>query len=195
MVDPEEGIDLKYILAPNGVRCAKLIKEDATAEIEYWQHAVLCSVLGANPLFEVMQGFFKRIWAAVDIDKINHVRGGVFVVCFGNLQDRKMVKRRGICYFDSQPFFVKGWNPEMDMHTEEIKSLPLWVQFPDLDVRYWGTESLSKMGSLLGIPLKTDRYTKEISVLRYVRLLIDIPLVSPFPDYIEFFNNNEMLLR
>ena len=105
-----------------------------------------------------------------------------------------MMERRGVYYFDSKPVLVKGWNPEMDMHTEEIKSLPLWLQFPNLDVKHRGAESLSKTGSLLGILLKTNRYTKERSVLRYARLLIDIPLDSSFPYYIEFFNDNEMLL-
>jgi len=52
------------------------------------------------------------------------------------LLDKQMVERRGVYYSDSKPFLLKGWNPEMDMHTEEIKSLPLWVQFPDLDVKY-----------------------------------------------------------
>ena len=37
MVDPEEGTDLKFIPAhtTNGVRCAKLEKEDVADEIEY----------------------------------------------------------------------------------------------------------------------------------------------------------------
>ena len=73
----------------------------------------------------------------------------------------------------------------MDMHTEDIKSLPFWVQFPDLDVNYWGVTSLSKISSLIGIPIKTDRFTRERSMIRYARLLIDVPLNSPFPDYIE----------
>jgi len=32
-------------------------------------------------------------------------------------------------------------------------------------------------------------------MLKYARLLIDIPLDSSFPDFIEFFNDNELLLR
>jgi len=83
----------------------------------------------------------------------------------------------------------------MDIHTEEIKSLPLWVQFPDLDVKYWGADSLSKIGSLLGIPIKTDRCTKERSMIRYARVLNDVPLDSTFPEFIEFFNDNELLIR
>ncbi|KAJ8436173.1 hypothetical protein Cgig2_034201 [Carnegiea gigantea] len=154
MVDPEEGADLKFIPTRtiNGVKCSKLEKEDVEAEIEYWQQAVLWSVLGANPPFEVIKGFINRIWASMDIDKIIH--------------DKQTVEKRGVYFVDSKPFFVKGWNPEMDVHTETIQSLPLWVQFPDLDVKYWGTESLSKLGSVLGIPIKTDRFTKEKTTIK-----------------------------
>ncbi|KAJ8421398.1 hypothetical protein Cgig2_009479 [Carnegiea gigantea] len=120
VVDPEEGTDLKFIPTHliNGVRCAKLEKDDVAAEINYRQHAVLCSVLGANPLLEL----------------------------------------------------------------------------PDLDVKYWGAKSLSKTGSILGIPIKTYRYIKEKTMLRFARLLIDILLDSIFTDFIEFFNDNEVLI-
>ena len=105
-----------------------------------------------------------------------------------------MVKR-GIYYFDAKPLLVKGWNPEMDLNTESINALLLWLQLLDLDVNYWGLESLSKIGSILSIPIKIDRYTNERSVIKYARLLIEISLEGPFPNYIEFFNDDEVLVR
>jgi len=92
-------------------------------------------------------------------------------------------------------FWSRVWNPEMDLHTESIKSLPLWVQLPDLDVKYWGQNSLSKIGSILGIPIKTHKYTRDRSMLKYARLLIDVNLEGPFPDFVEFFNENGVLIR
>ncbi|KAJ8436135.1 LOW QUALITY PROTEIN: hypothetical protein Cgig2_033630 [Carnegiea gigantea] len=83
----------------------------------------------------------------------------------------------------------------MDLHTEDIKSLPIWVQLPELDIKFWGNESLSKKGSCLGIPLKTDKYTKDRTMLNYARLLIDISLDNPFPNYIKFFNEDDVLIR
>ncbi|KAJ8445672.1 hypothetical protein Cgig2_007148 [Carnegiea gigantea] len=56
-------------------------------------------------------------------------------------------------------------------------------------------ESLSKIGSILGIPLKTDRYTKDKQVIRYARLLVEIQIDGPFPEHIEFFNEEGILLR
>ena len=137
----------------------KVELDDVKNEIDYWQQAVLCSVLGANPPFVVVQGFIQRIWSAYELNKIIQVRKGVFLVIFMHMQDKLTVEKKGLCYFDSKPFLVKDWSPEMDLHTEYIKSLPLCVQLPDLDIKYWGQSSLSKIGNTIGIPIKTDRYT------------------------------------
>ncbi|KAJ8421367.1 hypothetical protein Cgig2_025250 [Carnegiea gigantea] len=79
--------------------------------------------------------------------------------------------------------------------TEEIKSLPIWAHFPDLDVKLWGNESLSKIGSILGIPLKIDKHTRDKMMIRYARLLINISLEGTFLEYIEFFNEHGILMR
>ena len=83
-----------------------------------------------------MQGFIQRIWSAYELDKIILVRKGVFMVRFMHMQDKSTVEKKGLYYFDSKIFLVKGWNLEMDLHNTSIKSLPLWVQLPDLDVKY-----------------------------------------------------------
>ena len=105
-----------------------------------------------------------------------------------------MVKR-GTYHFDSKPFLVKAWNPNMDLYTEKIESLPIWVQLPDLELKYEGSTSLSKICSTLGIPLKTDRYTRDKSMIKYARVLVDMELEGSFPDTIEFFNEHEVLIR
>jgi len=47
----------------------------------------------------------------------------------------------------------------------------------------------------LGIPIKTDKYTKEKTLLKYARLLIDISLDYAFLEYIEFVNDHDVLVR
>jgi len=54
---------------------------------------------------------------------------------------------------------------------------------------------LSKIGSLLGIPIKTEKYTRDKSFLRYAQLLIEIQLQDSFPDFIEFINEHNMMVR
>ena len=64
---------------------------DVESEVEYWENAILCYVLVVNPSFKVIKGFLNHIWADFSIDKILHVRKGVFLVRFENLQDKVQV--------------------------------------------------------------------------------------------------------
>lgn len=168
LVDSDAGSQLRFIPAEevDGKRCPQIAPEDVAEEVDYWNNAVLCAVLGSNPPFEVIKGFIKRIWASYNIDQILLVKRGLFLVRFVNLSDKQAIENRGVFFFDSKPFIVKGWNPEMDLQTEAIKTLALWVRFPDLDLKYWGMESLSKLGSVLGIPFKIDQFEKRMLSLR-----------------------------
>jgi len=83
----------------------------------------------------------------------------------------------------------------MEINTEAITSLPIWVRFPELDIKYWGLHSLSKIGSMLGIPLKTDGFTKDKMMLRYARMRVEMSLEGQFPEFIEFPNEKRVLIR
>lgn len=196
LVDPNEGTELKFmpIMNTNGIRCTQIEINDVEDEIHYWQSTVLCSVMGANPPFEIMKGFLNRIWANYEFDRILYVHKGVLLVRFAHLQDKISVEKRGLYFFDSKPMIVKGWNSTMDLQTESIRSLPIWIQLPALDIKCWGSESLSKIGSLLGIPIKTDKFTKDKQAIRYARLLVEMPIERPFPEHVEFFNEVGVLI-
>ena len=90
---------------------------------------------------------------------------------------------------------MKAWDPNMDLGTETLKSLPIWIRLPDLDLKYWGLNSLSKICSAFSIPLKTYKYIKGKTMIRYARVLVDMQLEGSFPDFIEFFNEQNVLVR
>jgi len=78
LVYPNKGTKLSFVPPQliNGIKCNHLEKSEVESEAIYWQNAVLCTVLGVNPPFEVMKGFLQWIWASYDIDKILYVRKG-----------------------------------------------------------------------------------------------------------------------
>jgi len=115
----------------------------------------------------LIQNYIRKIWAQFEIDQIIQVRRGLFLVCFVSYQDKITAESRGFYFFENKPFVVKGWNPELEMNTENWKSIPLWIRLPNLKLKYWGILSLSKIGSLIGIPIKKDQYTKSKSMLQF----------------------------
>jgi len=82
LVNPDEGSTLNFVRTPliNGRKCPKIAVEDMAPKLDYWQSAVLCTVLGANPSLEIIEGFIKRIWSNYAIDKVCLVKSGLFLV-------------------------------------------------------------------------------------------------------------------
>ncbi|KAJ8421497.1 hypothetical protein Cgig2_028517 [Carnegiea gigantea] len=127
----------------------------------------------------------------MDIDKVLLVRKGVFLIRFNNMDDRIKVLKKGWYFFDRKLFITKAWNEDLSLDTSNLHSIPIWVRFPEMDIKFWGLDSLSKLGSMLGIPIKTDRTTRDKSALGFTGLLIEMPFEGPFPDHIDFINDGD----
>ena len=88
LVDPNEGIALEFIPITeiNRTKCAQLNEADIVEEVVYWQNAVICCVLGANPPYEVIAGYIRRIWSDFAIDKVLLIKKGLYLVWFNEHQ-------------------------------------------------------------------------------------------------------------
>ncbi|KAJ8420078.1 LOW QUALITY PROTEIN: hypothetical protein Cgig2_019934 [Carnegiea gigantea] len=154
----------------DGKKIAKIEKEDVETRIEYWQNAIICSgqTLPMKSCKDLSDAFREPMRL------IKSYRKGVFLIRFGNIQDILAVEKRGIYYFDAKFLLVKGWNSQMDLQTENIKSLPIWPQ-----------QNREHLGNSFD--------TKDKTMIKYARLLIDISLDGSFLDHIEFFNEEGVL--
>ncbi|KAJ8421598.1 hypothetical protein Cgig2_020787 [Carnegiea gigantea] len=104
----------------------------------------------------------------MEINNVLLARKCIFIIRFPSLQDKNTVPKKGIYFFDKRPFIVKAWNEGL---------------------------ILSKIGSMLGILIKTDKPTKEKIALSYARLLIKMPVNGLFPDSIDFISEGDGVIR
>ena len=134
----------------------KIDMEDIIDEIHFWESAVVCFVIEANPPLHIIDGYARRIRKDLAIDKIGMVEKGVFLIRFHSQQDRISACEMNGILFDKKPFIVKPWTPSMSYSKYNLSSLPIWVKFPGFDDRYWGEKSLTKIASMLGPVLRVD---------------------------------------
>lgn len=68
-----------------------------------------------------------------------------------------------------------------------ILCVPTWVQLPSLHPKFRSRPSLSKIGSLVGKPLRTHQITCDRTKLHYARILVEMNVEEVFPGdvYIE----------
>ncbi|XP_010679661.1 uncharacterized protein LOC104894967 [Beta vulgaris subsp. vulgaris] len=162
--------------------------EDVKDEIEYWENAVVCYVIGANPPFPVMDGFVRRIWGKYGIDKVGVVGKDFFLVGLKSQEQRDAILNGGFQFFDKKPMVVKAWHQDMNFQKETVKSIPTWIQLPRLDLKYKGESCLFKLVAGVGKPIKLDQATKAKDRLNFARILVEVDIDQQFPNSIMFEN-------
>ena len=68
----------------------KINMEDIEEEVQYWNSAMVCYVLGANPPVSVLEGFFRRIWKD-KVDTVGAPKHGIYVVRFRDVETRDQI--------------------------------------------------------------------------------------------------------
>ena len=59
--------------------------------------------------------------------------------------------------------------------------MPAWVKFPNLPLECWTPNCLSKIASMFGITLQSDRLTSIMTRLSYARVLVEVNLMDNLP--------------
>ncbi|XP_074305999.1 uncharacterized protein LOC141641227 [Silene latifolia] len=164
----------------------RITVEDVSGEIDYWSTVVYCFILGARPPSTVVNGFIKRVWSGFSIDKISFMTNGIFIVRFKSKEHQLKALDYGPLMFDSKPVIVNEWRPEVCLVKHDVQVIPIWVKLQGLDIKFWGMNSLKKIGSGIGKVIKCDENTVRRNFLSFPRLLIEVNRDQDFPKEIVF---------
>jgi len=61
------------------------------------------------------------------------------------------------------------------------------------DLKYWSQASLSKLASLLGIPVIANNHTMEKNMINYAEVLIMVPIMKKLPKCTLFEDENGII--
>ena len=142
----------------------------------------ICS-WGKTP-FHVMKSFFGRKWGKYGEMKIFLLKTGVFIVEFAQEMTRMEVIEAGPWSFDNKPLVVKPWSATANLEREDLMEIPIWVRFPNLKLHLWSPSVLSKLASVVGRPLFTDKMTAERERLMFARVCVEIKSGDVLPQMI-----------
>ncbi|XP_074293104.1 uncharacterized protein LOC141620024 [Silene latifolia] len=160
--------------------------EDVQPEIEYWSTAVICYVLGGNPLWSLLSGFIQRLWGKYKYDKISFLPNWVFIVRFPTMECQDLVLKQGFPMFNNKPFVVKPWTETASLAKEKIKDVAIWLRLCSLRLKFWGESCLAKFGDLFGKFMRIDGPIMDKTRLGYARLMVEVQVGQELPDKIYF---------
>jgi len=91
------------------------------------------------------------------------------------------VLQAGPWLFDGRLIIIKHCSPDSGLERDVLTSAPVWIRFPALHLKYWSQTILSKIASLVGVPLYMDKATTQFERLAYARSFVEISAKNHLP--------------
>ncbi|XP_062080493.1 uncharacterized protein LOC133785258 [Humulus lupulus] len=149
--------------------------------------------MGANPPLPVFEGFINQIWGKLGIERVARMNSGFMMVKFIDEATRDLVLELGVVHFDQKPVILRPWTVDIDS-LKSIKSVQVWIRLPDLGLQYWGTNYLSALVSTIGKPIMIDKITKDRSIIKFPRILVDMEISDSLPKFISYINERGQVM-
>ncbi|XP_048494359.1 uncharacterized protein LOC125494690 [Beta vulgaris subsp. vulgaris] len=188
---------LSYVtpVVVNGENVAKLDKKEVDRATEEWQNALIVYVIGQNPSLMAITNYCKSQWAPKVEPKIFKHDEGYFVVKMDTAKDRDAVLYSGPHLFFGKAMIVKQWTSSFSFNQEILKVVPIWVTFPNLPLNCWSTDSLSRIGSTIGVPIYADECTTKQLRISFARILIEMDVTGTIQEEINVEDPNRRVFK
>ena len=192
-----KGSSLKFV-APTvkeGKLVAQLDKNEVNHLAEVWAAALIVYVVGNTPSIGMIIRHIEKEWNCVAKPQVYLHEKGYFVVKFQNIEDRNEILYSGPHMLNNRPMIIKAWSPDFNFHDEMLRIIPLWVRLPNLPLSYWSMDSLSRIGSMVGVPLYADECTTHQKRISFARLLIEVDVTKPLPQNVMIVEESGRMLE
>ncbi|XP_021848896.2 uncharacterized protein [Spinacia oleracea] len=141
-------------------------------------------VVGDSPTIAYVKRFMEGVCNSVTQLHVFFHDDGYFIIKFKNIEDMNQIISGGPYSLYGKPIIIKPWTVDFNFYEEVLKVIPLWVKFPNLPLNCWRSEALSRISSLLGVPLFEDECTTRQDRVSFARVLIEMDITTPLPDHV-----------
>nr|CCA65980.1 hypothetical protein [Beta vulgaris subsp. vulgaris] len=162
---------------------------------ECWLNAVVVYVVGQNPTLNAISQYVKSHWQSQDDPQIFKHDEGYFIVRMKTREERDKILFSGPHLFYGKAMIVKQWSANFNFHEEVQKVIPIWVKLPNLPLNCWGEDSLSRIGSVLGVPLYADECTSKGLRVSYARMLVEMDVTQEIPITVAVEDPNGVVFK
>lgn len=98
--------------------------------------------------------------------------------------DKEKVLRRGPYTIYWKPMFLHEWKPNFNLKEDTIRMMPIWVNFHQLPLIYWGECNIWKIASAISKPMMTNECTTKKLWVSYARVLIEVDITTELKETI-----------
>ena len=172
------GMPLKFVppSLENGKPIVHIETQDVANLKIFWDRAVVLYVVGGNTCANIIRGFIRKQWSQVLMPTIHEHEDGYFIIKFNSESECDEILKGGPYFLNRAPLVVKKWSVNFDFKAEILRFIPVWVRLPSLPLHCWGEETLSRIVSVVGVPVLADECTMNQRKVSYARVLVEVDM-------------------
>lgn len=80
---------------------------------------------------------------------------------------------------------TQKWKLGFDAKEVKVSHMTTWVRINGLNVEYFHTDIMGKIGNLIGTTVKVDAYTMSQVRGKFVRICVELDLAKPLTPFTE----------
>lgn len=144
---------------------------------------IVGSFLGKMPDYGPIQSVLNYMWGKgskleIHLLPLKHS----LLVRVPNDYIRSKILEKKLWYVDTSMFYVSQWGSSATESYPEITTIPLWAHLRGIPFDLRTKEGLSHAAGLVGEPIETDDYTKNVSSLNIAHVKVEADLTKMLPS-------------
>ncbi|KAF3598900.1 hypothetical protein F2Q69_00034525 [Brassica cretica] len=156
---------------------------------------IVGSFLGKMPDYGPIQSVLNFMWGKgskleIHLQPLKHS----MLVKVPNDYIRSKILEKRLWYVDTAMFYVSQWGENPTVSYPEITSIPLWAHLRGVPFDLRTKEGLILAAGLVGEPIETDDYTKNVSSLNFAHVKVEANLCKPLPTAGELMRENSEII-
>ena len=142
-----------------------------------------------------MNSIIENVWKCEATLSMHE--SGWLVYKFQNEEDKCSVLCGGPYLVYGRPLILRSMSEYFDFSTSEMTQVPVWIKFPNLPLKCWTPRCLSKLASVLGKPIQSDKLIATKERVSYARVLVEVDLLADLRSSINVTlpNGNTLIQR
>lgn len=154
------------------------VTEAVEENTERLNAALVGRIIGRKVSYTTCSLEFKRLWSFADTFTLMYFTNGCFICIFSSTDARDAVLAKGPWFVSNQLLGLDKWSPDFDPITMDGLQTPIWIRFPNLPLLYWDKRNITRLATMIGVPLWYDEVVNEWGNISYARVCVKLNLAN-----------------
>ncbi|KAF8038461.1 hypothetical protein BT93_B1104 [Corymbia citriodora subsp. variegata] len=160
--------------------------DEAVDAVGLWPECLVSYFVSKKLPFRLVKTALKHAWGSKLAD-IKADDKGFFFMRIPDANFRRSLLERGPLTVARVPLILQQWEPLLELKKHDHTKIPVWIRLRNIPFVLWSKRGIGGIASMIGKPLYVDQNTKQMKVLAYARVCVEIKATDVRRDTVKVF--------